>query len=143
VDQNYGYVVSKIDEANEMIPKIVDGETGLITQLQNLSAAIKDKDLDTLMSFDLGITPTGDTTEKKVINFVSKLAAQMDSPGSAFSVKFSTPIELNQAVGALKTASQKIADDACSILYTAKRVSPDPNSCRLSPAKADCKAPTQ
>jgi hypothetical protein len=142
VDQNYGYVVSKIDEANEMIPKIVDGETGLITQLQNLSAAIKDKDLDTLMSFDLGITPTGDTTEKKVINFVSKLAAQMDSPGSAFSVKFSTPIELNQAVGALKTASQKIADDACSILYTAKRVSPDPNSCRLSPAKADCKAPT-
>lgn len=142
VDQNYSYVVDKTEEANETIPKIVDGETGLITQLQNLSNAIKDKDLDALMSFDLGITPTGDTTEKKVANFVSKLAAQMDSPGSAFSSKFSTPIELNQTVGALKSASQKIADDACSILYTAKRISPDPNSCRLSPAKADCKAPT-
>lgn len=141
VDQNYDYVVGKIEEATKLIPEIVDSETGLISQLQKLSNAIKDKDIDTLLSFDLGISPAGDTTEKQVADFASKLSDQMDSTGSAFARKFSTPIEVNQLVGALKTDSLKIADDSCSILYTAKRINPDPNSCRLSPATADCKAP--
>lgn len=144
VIQNYDYVVGKITDAEAGIKGITD-PGGIMDSLSLLSNAVAEKDLaaleDANSKIGLGITPTGETDDEKISDFLSKLADQMKSASSAFGNKFSTVYELPRIKGDLKSESLKIADDSCSILYTAKRINPDPNSCRLSPATADCKAP--
>ncbi len=145
VAQNYDFVVGKIQEAEEKIPEIVgvEGSGGIINTLQELNDAIADKNLEKLKelntSLALGVIFKETLSDdQNVANFVSKLSNQMESSASPFAKKFWTALEMARGVGDLKATSVKLADDACSILYTARRINLDPNSCSLSVAKADC-----
>ena len=140
VQQNYDFILSQIVEAEDHVPEITDPENGILAQLQALDNAIAAKDLTALESFGLGIIPSGDTNDKKVSDFVSKLSDQMKSAASAFGKKFSTIYDLPREKGDLTAAVSEISGDSCSIAEIASKIKPDPNSCRLSPATADCKS---
>lgn len=145
VEQNYGNILSLIENASSSIEEITK-PNGLLSMLSQLISGIKDKKwaggLDEInTSLGLGIVPSGSTDAAKVKSFISKLSDQMQNPSSAFSRKFSTPIELVRLAGELQMALSKISGNACAVSEISSKINLNPNGCRLSTAKKDCTTP--